>query len=83
MTIDIEAKDGLPNAAKPSEWVTVPVAAMLAGRAPRTIYDWITKGDLATRQNNNNVTEVRSNAVVRVEATKRRGRPKGSPTLRW
>ncbi len=67
---------------KPPEWVTVPVAATLVHRAPRTVYEWITQGHLATRQNANNVTEVLSKAVVRVEATKRRGRPKGVPTRR-
>ena len=64
------------------EWITVKEAALLVGRAPRTIYEWIEDGRLATRLNGAGVLEVLSKAVVRVEPTIRRGRPRGRPTRR-
>lgn len=64
------------------EWVTVPEAALLAGRAPRTIYEWIEDDRLMTRLNDDGVMVVLSKAVQRVEPTVRRGRPRGIPTRR-
>lgn len=64
------------------EWVTVKVAAALVGKAPRTIYEWIENDRLAFRYNSTGVLEVLSKAVVRVEPTVKRGRPRGTPTRR-
>lgn len=64
------------------EWVTVKVAAALVGKAPRTIYEWIENDRLAFRYNSEGVLEVLSKAVVRVEPTVKRGRPRGTPTRR-
>lgn len=68
--------------AKLPDWVTVKVAAVLVGKAPRTIYEWIENDRLATRYNSEGVLEVPSKAVVRIEPTVRRGRPRGTPTRR-
>jgi hypothetical protein len=62
--------------------VTVKEAALLVGKAPRTIYEWIENDRLATRLNGDGVTEVLSKAVIRIEPTVRRGRPRGIPTRR-
>lgn len=67
---------------KPKEWVTVKEAALLAGRAPRTIYEWIEDGRLASRRSSGGVTEVLSKAVARIAPTVNRGRPRGVPTRR-
>ena len=67
---------------QPKEWVTVKEAALLVGKAPRTIYEWIENDRLAFRTNTAGVLEVLSKAVVRVEPTVRRGRPRGVPTRR-
>lgn len=64
------------------EWVTVKEAAALVGRAPRTIYEWIENDRLAWRLNGDGILEVLSKAVIRVEPTVRRGRPRGIPTRR-
>lgn len=64
------------------EWVTVKVAAKLVGRSPRTIYQWIENDRLAFRTNSDGILEVLSKAVIRVEPTVRRGRPRGVPTRR-
>jgi len=64
------------------EWITVKEAALLVGRAPRTIYEWIDNGRLATRLNSDGILEVLSKALLRVEPTVRRGRPRGVPTRR-
>lgn len=64
------------------EWITVKEAALLVGRAPRTVYEWINNDRLATRLNSDGILEVLSKAVVRVEPTIRRGRPRGIPTRR-
>lgn len=64
------------------EWVTVKEAAVIVGRAPRTVYEWIQRDKLATRVNGSGATEVLSKAVVRIEASMRRGRPRGVPTRR-
>lgn len=58
------------------EWVPVKVAAVLAGRDKRQIYRWIEGDRLASRVNAEGITEVLSKAVVRVEKTVRRGRPR-------
>ncbi len=67
---------------QPKEWVTVAEAALLVGKKPRTIYRWIETDRLAWRQNTNGVLEVLSKAVIRIEPTVRRGRPRGTPTRR-
>lgn len=64
------------------DWVTVKVAAALVRKSPRTIYEWIENDRLAFRRNGNGVLEVLSKAVVRIEPTVRRGRPRGKPTRR-
>lgn len=56
------------------------VAAGLVGKRPRTIYEWIEDSRLASRRNADGLLEVMSKAVVRVEPTVRRGRPRGRPT---
>lgn len=65
----------MPDAKLP-DWVTVKVAAALVGKAPRTIYEWIENDRLATRRNSEGVLEVLSKAVVRIEPTVKRGRPR-------
>lgn len=70
------------SAPSPKEWVTVAEAALLVGRAPRTIYEWIENDRLATRLNAEGITEVLSKAIIRIEPTVRRGRPRGTPTRR-
>ncbi len=67
---------------QPKEWVTVKEAAVLVNKAPRTIYEWIEDDRLAFRRNADGVLEVLSKAVVRIEPTVRRGRPRGIPTRR-
>ncbi|GAB2519563.1 helix-turn-helix domain-containing protein [Paramicrobacterium agarici] len=65
------------------EWVTVAEAAVLTGRSPRTIYEWIEDDRLAVRRDSENRMVVLSKAVVRIEPTIRRGRPRGKPTRRF
>lgn len=65
------------------EWITVKEAALLVGRAPRTIYEWIEDNRLPSRRNSAGVLEIPSTAVVRIEPTIRRGRPRGVATRRW
>jgi len=67
---------------EPKEWVTVKEAAALAGKKPRTIYEWIEDDRLAVRRDDQNRMVVLAKAVVRVEPTIRRGRPRGKPTRR-
>lgn len=64
------------------EWISVKLAARIVRKAPRTIYAWIQRDRLATRLNGDGVTEVLSKAVLRIEPTVRRGRPRGTPTRR-
>lgn len=64
---------------EPKEWVTIREAAVLAGRHVSQIYRWIDAGRLATRVNASGVTQVMSKAVLRIEPTVRRGRPRGTP----
>lgn len=64
------------------EWVTVKLASVLTGKAPRTLYEWIEDDRLAYRQNGAGVLEVLSKAVLRLVPTVRRGRPRGKPTRR-
>lgn len=58
------------------EWITVKEAAALVGRDKRQIYRWIERDRLATRRNNEGILEVLSKAIVRVEKTVIRGRPR-------
>lgn len=62
------------------EWVTIREAALLAGRHVSQIYRWIDAGRLATRVSSAGVTMVLSKAVLRIEATVKRGRPRGTPS---
>jgi hypothetical protein len=59
-------------------WVTIPDAAILANRSPRTIYSWIDRGLLATRTNDSGQTVVQGTKVLALEPTIRRGRRRGS-----
>lgn len=61
------------------EWVTIREASVLAGRHVSQIYRWIDAGRLATRVSSSGVTMVLSKAVLRIEPTVRRGRPRGTP----
>ncbi|GGD33185.1 hypothetical protein GCM10010915_11980 [Microbacterium faecale] len=64
------------------EWVTVKEAAALIGRHHSRIYRWIDDGRLATRTDANGITCVLAKAVVRIEPTVKRGRPRGSVSKR-
>lgn len=64
--------------AEPKEWITISEASALIGRHRSRIYAWIDQDRLATRQNVDGVTEVLRKAVLRIEPTIRRGRPRGS-----
>ncbi|WP_336633636.1 MULTISPECIES: helix-turn-helix domain-containing protein [unclassified Microbacterium] len=61
---------------EPREWITVKEAAALVGRDKRQIYRWIERDRLATRRNTDGILEVLSKAIVRVEKTVIRGRPR-------
>lgn len=67
---------------EPKEWVTIREAAALVGRHVSQIYRWIDAGRLATRTNTAGVTQVLSKAVLRIEPSVRRGRPRGTPARR-
>lgn len=62
----------------PKEWVTAKEAALLIGRHVSQIYRWIGAGRLATRTSAHGVTQVMSKAVLRIEPSVRRGRPRGA-----
>jgi len=64
------------------EWVTVKAAALIVGKAERTVYRWIDRGLLATREDTDGRVMVLSKAVGRVSLSQRRGRPRGTPTRR-
>lgn len=64
---------------EPKEWVTAKEAAVLIGRHVSQIYRWIDAGRLATRVRPDGVTVVLSKAVLRIEPSVRRGRPRGVP----
>jgi len=68
--------------AKLPEWVTVKAAALIVGKAERTVYRWIDRGLLATDEDGEGRTIVPSKAVGRVALTQKRGRPRGIPTRR-
>lgn len=67
---------------EPKEWVTVKEAAALVGKSVRTIYEWIENDRLATRIDPQGRMVVLSKAVLRIEPTVRRGRPRGRATTR-
>lgn len=67
---------------EPKEWVTVKEAAVLIGRHVSQVYRWIDAGRLATRTNTAGVTQVMSKAVLRIETSVRRGRPRGTVSRR-
>lgn len=60
------------------EWITVAEAAALIGRHRSQIYRWIDNQRLASRTNAEGLTEVLAKAVVRIEPTIKRGRPRGT-----
>lgn len=62
---------------EPKEWLTVKEAAVLIGKSPRAIYEWIENGRLAVRRDAKNRMTVLAKAVLRIEPTVRRGRPRG------
>ena len=68
--------------AEPKEWVTVQEAAALTGKKPRTIYEWIQHDRLAMRLDAGGRMTVLRKALLRIEPTIRRGRPRGKPTRR-
>lgn len=61
-----------------SRLITVAEAATIAHRSPRTIYDWIDQGLLTTTQGDYGETLLDGMAVLIVEETRRRGRPKNA-----
>lgn len=63
---------------EPKEWVSAREAALLVGRHVSQVYRWINAGRLATRINTDGVTQVRSRAILRIEPSVRRGRPRGA-----
>lgn len=64
------------------EWVTVKAAALIVGKAERTVYRWIDRGLLATREDADGRVMVLAKAAGRVSLSQRRGRPRGTPTRR-
>lgn len=67
---------------EPKEWVTVKEAALLVGRTERSIYNWITGGELAVIRDSRNRMLVLRKAVDRLSQQIRPGRPKGTATRR-
>lgn len=67
---------------EPKEWVTAKEAAVLIGRHVSQVYRWIDAGRLATRVRPDGVTVVLSKAVLRIEPSVRRGRPRGTAGTR-
>lgn len=63
---------------EPKEWVTAKEAAALIGRHVSQVYRWIDAGRLASRVRPDGVTVVLSKAVLRIEPSVRRGRPRGT-----
>lgn len=59
----------------PSTWITVNDASTLTKRTTRTIYRWITDGDLRSRKRDDGTVLVRGDEVLDVERRKKRGRP--------
>lgn len=68
--------------AEPKEWVTVKEGAALTGKSVRAIYEWIQKDRLATRLDADGRMVVLTKALLRIEPTIRRGRPRGRTTTR-
>lgn len=64
------------------EWATVKEGAVLIGKSPRAIYEWIENDRLATRLDAEGRMTVLAKALQRIEPTIRRGRPRGKPTRR-
>jgi hypothetical protein len=67
---------------EPKEWVTVKEGAALTGKSARTIYEWVQNDRLATRLDAQGRMTVLAKALLRIEPTIRRGRPRGKPTRR-
>ena len=57
--------------------LTVSEAAVVVGRTPAAIYQWIDAGDLRAIETNSGML-VRLTDVQRVAGRKRRGRPRGT-----
>ncbi len=64
------------------DWITVKDAAEMIGKSARAIYEWIEDDRLAVRRDGKNRMVVLRKAVLRIEPTIRRGRPRGKPTRR-
>ncbi|WP_136046285.1 hypothetical protein [Microbacterium sp. K41] len=62
--------------------MTAKEASVLIGRHVSQIYRWIGAGRLATRVRADGVTVVLSKAVLRIEPSVRRGRPRGAARRR-
>lgn len=61
-----------------STWITVPQAALMAGRSEKTIYRWIRERRLSTVLGESGRNLVSGLAVMDLEATVTRGRPRTS-----
>ena len=60
--------------------ITVAEAALIAHRQPRTIYDWIRAGLLASHQGDYGEIRLDGMEVLIVEETRRKGRPRNKST---
>lgn len=67
---------------EPKEWVTVKEGAVLTGKSARTIYEWVQNDRLATRLDAEGRMVILTKALLRIEPTIRRGRPRGRATTR-
>lgn len=63
-------------------WILVSDAAALVGRTEWTIYDWIRKGRVRSDLDTYGRTVVDGRHLLEVEPTVRRGRPRGSVSVR-
>lgn len=66
-------------AAAEAEWVSVSRAALIANRRPRTVYDWISQGRIASKRVDGALL-VMSRTAYRLGQELTRGRPKLSRT---
>jgi hypothetical protein len=67
----------------PSAWLTVEEAAILAGRAKRTVWEWVQQGVLPSRLGGDgNIIHVQYGKLMAVKKSRRNGRPLGTPTRR-
>jgi hypothetical protein len=61
-----------------SRWINVQDAAIIAHRKPRTIYLWIDQGHLTPQLGDTGEILIDGQAVLIVEETRRRGRPRNA-----